>query len=741
MPLTLSSRVQNIAPDSIAYADDLQLGIRANGEERTSFIDLAGNIYNAEIPEALNAATFTGLTAAANGLTPVGFYGYRYVYVAPDRYPLVDGGKSIGGSIAPRGNPSPILVVNMNVDLNYVNLTIPPNDRKDITEAWIFRTTNYTTSADATLAANAGLCFYVGKVTLTPGGASSSFQDTIPVVGVEQIEFDNFSAPTFKYCRYIPPYFWGIGNDQLVVPVQWEGKIVTITNSHFMWFSGRNGQFATLSGVTTGGIDGRGLFIFKAGDEAGFNEQSRAILTINGSTAQTLSPTTGTGFLVINGIGSILYRSKFRNPFAWGVTNVIGSSQQPEIYTIRVAAGQASALIGLPDDEQLKIDFKNPSACYMYNLRLADVPEFSTTRRKISDYSVGNHRSQFFATGSEGKKVIWGWDPDTFAILQSDGTYQIPMSEMVWKTLRAAVRDPFRIQFASGFCDEENQLNCICIPFQGEGNYEADYPASQYKQTSLIDLNIYQHYPSQKWGYNFEYDLTAAAQVRDLNVNKLKIIGGSDTGLLFYMNDNAKFDNLHYYGPFVPTSFDRTSSPNSLVFPAGTFSGVTNADLVGLWGFLYTKAFANARGQTFLRILSLTSDTLYFDMVMYPYDGGNITNIFNGFVNDPLLTDCKFAIGVIPKSFFKLFDFGNPTTLKRFLALYFKGQTLTTLQLHMSNFGASLDCDFDSNVKFTDAIWKSQELALALDTRITLQTLDASGNNIWMEGIGPKLNV
>lgn len=736
MSLVLSTRVQNIAPDSIEFAEDLQLGVRANGEEVVSFIDLAGNIYPAEIPQPANAPTFVSLTAAADGITPVGFYGYRYVNAATKRYPLVDGGKSIGGSIAPRGNPSPSVIVNMNVDLNYVNLTIPTEVRKDIDELWVFRTTNYPDSASAQLAADAGLCFYVGKAVNTSGGAAVAFQDKLPNVSIEQIEFDNFSAPTFKYVRYIPPYFWGIGNDQLVVPVSWEGKIVTITDSHFQWFSGRNGQSAVLSGITTGGVDGRGRFIFKAGDEAGFNQQINAILTKNGNTAETLSPSSGTGYLVIDGIGSVLYRSKPRNPFAWGYSQRIGSSLRSAVYALSVATGKATAMIGLPEDQQLKIDFKNPSACYTLNLRLAGSQEFGTTRRLISNYALSSHTSQFFAY-SEGRKVLWGWDADTFSILQSDGNSQTPISANVFDTLRNGVRDPFRIQFAHGLCDDENELNCLWIPYVGQDNFIAGYPSTQYKQTSLTDLLIYQHYPSGKWGYVNEFDLTAASKVRNLNLNKPQIIGGTDQGLLLRINDKDRSYNIAFYGPYTNVTIDSTGYPNFIQFSVGTFVGVDPLDLVGLWGTFYALDGL----KIFMRIQSLVrtvaGDFLFFDMIMLP---GNATIYLNvaAFMPDP--ATCQFAIGSIFKQLSKRFEFTTPTKLKKIEELYLKGENLQYILTTIANSETSRQpFSFSDNTPFSTNLWRVVKPAITLDYLMQLDLYDFSNQFLFLKGIGLKM--
>lgn len=743
MPITLSTKIQNTVPDSIVYAEDLQIAVRANGEQRVSFIDLAGNIYNAEIPQPVNAPTFTGLTVSAVGITPVGFYGYKYLYAATSRYPLVNGGKAIGGSIAPRGNPSPSTVVNMNVNLNFVNLTLSVCDRKDISELWVFRTLNYPTSADALIAVNAGLCFYVGKVANAPGAGTVAFQDTAPTISLDQIEFDNFSAPTFKYVTYIPPYFWGIGNDQLIIAVSWVGKIVTITDANLQWFDGRNGQLTTINGIITGGIDARGTFLFKAGDEGGFNQQTNCVLTKDGITAETLVPASGTGYILIQGNGSVLYRSKYKNPFSWGVTQTFGANRQATPYAISVSTGNATAIAGLPEDQQLKIDFKNPAACYTYNLRLAGSPEFETTRKLISNYSISAHASQFIAS-FKGHRVLWGWDADTFAILQCDGNAQYPISDSIFKTLRDGVRDPYRIQFAHGICDDENELNCMWIPYSGQDNFLNSYAGDPYyNKVPLTDMLIYQHYPSGKWGFVNDVDLTSATKVRNLYLNKPQIIGGTERGLLYRLNDkNNPGEGGTFYTP-ITFNVD-TEPPTWIDFPIGTFSALPNyADLQvtlpGQWGVLCNFAVGIP---FYIRIVSLVGDSLYIDMAL---NGDFGTGIYTCEFNDLSsfgggITDCRFKFGSRTVTFKKKFDLAKPAQLKRITDLYLKGSGTLNLLAYIANTSTESrsPLSYTDSVAFSAMIRAVEKIALPAYPLIDVQFVDFRGTPMSLKGMGIK---
>lgn len=748
MSLIIATKIQNTVPDSIEYADDIALAVRANGEQRTSFIDLAGNVYNAEIPAAINAPTLVGFTAAADGVTPVGFYGYKYVFAAETRYPLVDGGNAKGGSIAPRGNPSPSLVVHLVADSNYINLSLLVCDRKDISHIWVFRSVNYSTAADAQLATDAGLCFYVGKVANAPGTGTVAFEDKLPSPGLDQIEFDNFAAPTFKYVRYIPPYFWGIGNDPLTIPVQWNGQIVTITDGS-QWFDGRNGQQASINAVTTGGIDGFGTFIFRAGDTAGFNQQQNCILTKDGITPETLSPATGTGYITIQGDGTVLFRSKPRNPFAWGETQTIGAAKLAQIYALSIARGNASAIIGLPEDQGLKIDFKNPSSCYILNLRLAGTPEFASSLRLISSYSISAHSSQFVAsvksnstveTVQKVRKVLWGWDSDTFAILQSDGTDQVPISDPIFQTLRLAVKDPYRIRFAHGLCDDENELNCLWIPFVGADNFASGYPGGLlYKQTPLTDLMIYQHIPSGTWGFVNHQDLTSANLVRDLNLNKIRIVGGTEQGLITTLNDINQIVYIRGFVLIQPIAINYGSFPTSIDFPAGTFSGFDPATFVGVFASLY--AF-DSPTQIYYRISSLVGDTLFIDLILLGDFNTGIYNYDPGFaISD--IANCKFAIGAICTTATKTLDFGNQTEIKRIEELYYKGGGVgmdNLLTFMFSNGNDRLPASFQDTTPFSDSIFSVGNVALPQNQLVTIQSSDFSGSGLNLKGIGIKLN-
>lgn len=714
MALSIAQRIQKVTPDSIAYAGDMELAVRANGEEVTSIIDLAGNFYPAGIPQPTFTPTLNATAAIANTLE-AGFYAYRYVYAATKRYPLVDAGIGIGGNISPRGNPSATLVVESPAPgPNRVTINVQYNDRLDVTEIWVFRSVKYTTAADAQIAGDAGLVFFMGEVVNVPSLNFTTYIDNSKDIATSaQVELDNFFAPTFKYVRYIPPYFWGIGNDDLIVKVKWANNVITVDEldpSGFVgeprvkgviahkWFTGRNGQLATVTGIVTGGIDDKGKFFFKAGDLDGNNLNFNAILTVDGTTPSVLSPATGSGYLKITGPGATLFRSKPRNPFAWGFTQIFGASRIAQTYGILVGSGKATGIIALPGDELLKIDLKNPNVCYVFNLKIAAFPEFSTTRKAISKNSVSSHLSQFYANTGKNQKVVWGWDSDTFAILQCDGNSQVPVTDALFKTFRTIDPEPSRVRRVHGVCDEENQLNVVWLPVRGQTPGDEIILEHQVVLSPLItDLMIAHHFPSGKWSISYDFDMTCSAVVRDQRTNTTKVLGGFQSGIVGHILDPNKDYNFAQFGQGVParTIITHDAANASFTLPVGSFviDGMTDEEItiafVGLWGALFRY---DLPWVTFVRIqyLHIPTNTLGYDISFTDY----FPSEYFGFLFQDLIGDAEFAftpeqytfiLGDISGFLKKKLSFKAPSTNKGLRKMYLGGKNLDTSLVFLFN--------------------------------------------------------
>lgn len=597
MPLELASGIQNRCRDSIVYADNLELAVRANGEEQVTVIDKSGNIYPAEIPTPTVASSFVSF--AAGNLTDNKWICYKYVYVAATKYPLVIATPAINESVAPRGNPSPIHSLQITGGNRQVTIQLVCSDRPDIDVIWVFRTGYFDTQTDAEVAAEAGLMFFTGTAVNTPGGGTVNFVDnTATVTNNEFIELDNFPSELFRFVTYVQPYFIGYAQSEFIADVEWNSTVVSLLNGGDQWFDGRDGLYCTVSGITTGGIDNRGTFIFK------WVTNNTAYLTTDGSTPETLDPASGTGQIYFKG-NATLYRSKPNNPFAWGSTQIIGSSRIPSPFALRVGQGVGTAIISMPGDELLKVDTKQPSACYVFNLRQISLPTFAITRKKISNYAVDAHFSQFYATVN-GQSLVWGIDHKNFAILQSDGASQIPVSDPVRNFLRNLSTDKTLQELSHGFYDERHSLNCIVVTTE---------------VSTTPDHIIWNHAPTGTWGLEVVFDLTSSCVAHNPVQNQINVYGGTGLGLFGQIQADDVHDwieDLAFSNENFIVSADTFSITTNFIFDPETFD-----QLIGNWVSFSITTLATVAGDEvtysypyeceFARISHIEGSTLTFD--------------------------------------------------------------------------------------------------------------------------------
>lgn len=654
----LSENIQSERRDCIVYCDNLKIGVRANGEEVTCMIDIAGNLYPAGIPEPTAAPT------AANGATnaafvPDGFYGYKYVYAAKNRYPYLDAGRANAGSIAPRGNPSPSLIHQVTGGPRRVVVTTTGSDRLDIDQIIVYRTVMCASAADAQLFADANQLFAVGLVANVPGPVV--FNDEVPIsVATEQIEADNFFAPTMQYLAWDGTYLWGIGNDPLIKLVNWASDTVTLDDEG-KWFSGRDGQLATIVGITSGGIDGRGTFLFKVIDN------NSAYLTIDGTTPATLTPSTGSGYLKVVGPATTLFRSKPRNVLAWGETIIVGTGLFVTLFARKLSGDRATAIAVLPGGEYLKIDVKDVNRTYRFSLRQAGNPSFVETKTEISDTSVSAHFSQFVATTPDGQKVLWGWDADTHSILECDGNSQRIVSQAVFETLRQMQTETSRMQYAHAICNEELELNILWLPW-GSG-------------INATDMAIYQHYPSGKWFTALVGDLLSSCSVRDPLTNLIRFLGGRDSGLLveqqradLYVNLGSLTHGIESYGPM---DNELTLSPFA----------PSLATFIGYWALWYSNYEGIVKYGRIIGV-NVASTTgfqiLTFDAIL---NVGNAEQAYDKTAvllgDTPIGDTTFFQLGTIPTLLEKVLEINQPTTLKKIKSISLSGKRLLGMRLYL----------------------------------------------------------
>ncbi len=659
--VTNLATVQTRVKDSIDASSIVGLAVRANGEERTKVITRNGVAYLAEIIQPTVAPTpaiGVGATLEANK-----WYGYRYVYAASKAYPLIENTFSINGHLYPRGNPSPgasiqAVGINKTVTLT-VNTVQAAAGRPDIDEIWVFRTGAYASQAEADNAAAAGLAYFVVKAANNPAVATIAIIDNHAGQGVDQIELDNFGAPTAQFCKYYDPYWFLFGNHTFYEKVTWVAGtgVITLDAAAGTWFDGRNGQSFTLSGITTGGYDDQGAYKFL------WLTSTTAQATIDGVTPVAL-PAMGGGnqFITIQGPPTTLYRSKARNPFSWGWTRVVGTSRESLQFALKVGGGIGTALSTVPNEPILKLDTEFPAKCYGYNLQLADnFDTFKATQRIVSDvFSVTSHFSQFVATTREGQNVLWGIDYKNFAILQSNGISQFPISGPIPKILRLLTSDRKRQFLAHGLYDPFTELNCIWVTTR-------DSP-------SLVDFLIYQHAPTGFWGFSDEHDLLCSANISDPDTGLINTYGGTQTGLFGQIFVKDKFSN------WLPTAGNFTGLINfaNTTFiendPLGPAFNIVDPGMVGNW-VLITDA--NDGNEQLARISAVAAHRLTIDKVIrYPLgtpfinpENGvaTVTNDFGAFIPP---VNGKYYVGLIECKALKYFDFGSPITDKRLIEFW-----------------------------------------------------------------------
>lgn len=643
MVTTIITGTQKRSKDSFASSPPVGLAVRANGEEKVKVIDGRGNVYDAGFTAPTVAPT---VADDGVGLLPNGkWVAYLYVY-ASSRFPFVESDLAVDGKLYPRSNPSPIETYEIT---GAGNRKVTGNATKTtatgINIIWVFRTTFFDTEIEAQTAAEAGQAFFVDEVVNDGIAGTVAWFDNNPVDSADQVQLDNFAAAQFQFCVYYDPYWWGFGNLPFVAEATWDnshtagtGK-VTITAPD-KWFNGRDGQNISFEGITTGGFDGNGTFKFL------WLTATTATVTTDGSTPVALG--TGSGTITIQGPATTLYRSKPRNPFSWGWTEYIGDINVPQQYAFKVGGGLGSALAVIPNNATLKLDCEYPAKCYTLNLRAAGTAAFESTLRIISDiYSVSAHHSQFPAVTQSGQTVLWGLDYKNFAIVQSDGITQGPISGPIPKILRALTQDRTRQLLAHGCYDPRTELNCLWV--------------STAASLSLVNYLIYQHAPTGFWGFVNEHDVLCSAPIQDTLTGSIKTFVGTQTGflgqaLVAEVWNNWLPDDGAYFGTID------TATVDSITTDAGDEEfNITDDGLVGNW-VLITDA--NGQQEQLARISAVTEHELEFDVIRSLIGGG--TTEFN-----PVpAAGWKFYIGLIECKLLKYFDFQQPQTDKQLMEIW-----------------------------------------------------------------------
>lgn len=638
----------NVKP-SFASSPLVGLTVRANGEESTKVLDMNGNMVDAQFPTPILAPTLALGTAPSQLINANKWAAYVYCYAATQHYPLVENDLSIGGSLAPRGPKSPRNTIQIDATGKSVLITAmspPPIDRTDIDQIWIFRTVFFDSQVEAEENSDAGNLFFVAAITLP----TVAYEDTNSLEGTDQIEEDNFGVPTFRFVIYSDPYWWGWGNYPLSIDGTWDTSgIITITDGT-KWFSGRNGQYVRLEDVSAGGIGDNGLWLFK------WLSATTAQLVLTDGTNGTVAAGAA-GKIVIQGPPTTLFRSKARNPFSWGFTEILGDgSRIPQIYAFKIGGGLGTAISQVPTVSYLLLSTEYPAGAFTLDLRLASTTSFANTLRQISDfYSITSHFSQFTATrqffpvsGSQmrtEKIVLWGWDAKNFCIVETDGIGINVVSERVSKTLRRMTTDRSRQILAHGAYDARNRMNCMWLP-------TAD-------SDMQVDLLVMHHAPTDQWYIHDDKDVLCSAQFQDGDTNLSKIYVGTETGLM----GQAFADGFFYNWISSGRSYGTVGGHGDLFIQRndGLEFFLDRDGYIGNWCLITD---INGENEQWGRISEVTSDTLVFDYVQPAI--GSAHNAFN----PPITENSIFYVGVIECRALKYFDLNAPAEDKKLSEIY-----------------------------------------------------------------------
>jgi hypothetical protein len=659
----------NVKP-SFASSSLVGLTVRVNGEERMKVLDMNGNIVDAQFPSPTAAPTLSSTGAGTGMLDHDGKYAaYVYLYAATQRYPLVENDVSIGGSLAPRGMPSPAATFQIVGGGEGVHIEMVAADvsRPDLDQVWIFRTAFFDTASEALENAEAGDLYFVAAVDAAAGSGAVTYDDNNPLEGTDQIEVDNFGVPTCRYIIYSDPYWWGWGNFPLSVDGSWDNDgIITLTDGT-KWFNGRNGHYVRLEGVETGGIGDNGLWLFK------WIDATHAQLTYADGTDAT-DTVAGMGKIVIQGPPTTLYRSKPRNPFSWGFTEILADgSRIPQVYAFKVGGGLGTAIAQVPTVPYLLLSTEYPAGTYTLDLRQAGSTAFESTLRQISNfYSITSHFSQFTATrqffpisGSQMRQekiVLWGWDAKNFCIVETDGIGINIVSEKISKTLRRMSQDRSRQILAHGGYDARNRMNCMWLP-----------TADSFSQ---VDLLIMHHAPTDQWFIHDEKDLLCSAQFQDGDTNLSKIYVGTETGLMGEAFADGFFSNWISSGRSLGTITEFTDS--SITRDDGVDFFLDRDGYVGNWALITD---VNGENEQWGRISAVEARMLTFDVIRQA-DG-----TYAATFNPPITVGSIFYVGVIECRLLKYFDMGAPAEDKKLSEIWatIDGTTISRIANHIGS--------------------------------------------------------
>jgi len=480
--------------------------------------------------------------------------------------------------------------------------------------------------------------YYVGSVA----NGTLTYVDNLETnIGNDLVDYTNFVAPQFRFVVWDGSYYWGFANHPFRASATWglDGTITLDNPSTDKFWGGRDNQFITFDGVSTGGIDGRGTYLFEqTGDYTG------KVILEDGS--DTTLPSTTSGVIVIIGPSANLYRSAYRNPFAWGYLANIAGSYIPALWEVKIAGSLGTAIAVMPDQQLLKLDMEFPALCLTFSLQTSGTDVFEQTRRQVSRlYSVTSHFSQFPAIAA-GRQVLWGFDFKNLAVVQSDGYTQVPISGPISILLRKLSRNRSLHLLSHGIYDPVTEINAIWLPSQ-----DVDLAGAPVQ----FDLCVYQHAPTGFWGVFADYGILCSAAVEDAVTSQRNVLVGTESGFV------GKAFDVSTYGNWLPSDsivqgYIRSATIGSITRAEGhdDFNPL-DAGLIGNFCLIVNSQGLNPQ---LVKITGVTFDTLSFDTDLSPIP---TTTDETGIVEGE---QYQFFIGLIELRVLKYFDEGNPSADK-----------------------------------------------------------------------------
>lgn len=626
----LITGLQNRTKNSAAYAPEIGLMLISNSEELPYLLSPQGEKIPAGLSSPVDIPTVAD--GGTGNLTNGQYVVYQIVYVAENAFPLIaailyanPGPESAVYEITGSGNRKTIV--------SFLASTNPL-----ITSAYLYRTALQTTSALAQTAADAGDLNFIGSVANTTGTLTIT-DNLLSAIGNNPIVLINFTTPQFAFCVWDGNYFWGFGCLPFTAQASWTTDgVLTLSNpSTDQFYGGRNGQFITFDGISTGGIDNRGTYIFQ--QTGSFTGQ----VTLNNGDDTTL-PTATSGTIVIVGLTANLFRSGYRNPFQWGYMQNVGGIYVPNLWQLKVSGALGTAIAIIPDQQLLKLDMEYPALCVTYTLQTASTDVFQSTQRQVSRlYSITSHFSQFFAI-SGGRQVLWGMDYKNLAIVQCDGYTQVPISGPVSIILRALTKNRSLQLQCHGVYDPITEINAMWL---SSSAVDEGFPFN-------FDICVYQHAPTGFWGIIADYGILCSAAIEDPNTSQRSILVGTENGFL-----GKAFDTTTN-GNFLPPSslwygFINTASATTITRAEGQDDfNPLDAGLIGNYCIITDPTGLNPQ---IVQIISATFNTLTFSQQLNPIpEASDDTGLIG--------PQCKFFIGLIELRMLKYLDGGEPSVDK-----------------------------------------------------------------------------